>query len=95
MTGDVPKIDQKLAKLTDKIATCIADHGGLSAKSATLKLQFLVRTTGRAESVEIASKKSISDEAAQCVRTLLKGRSVGTPSDDPTGVTLTITLKPR
>ena len=95
MSGDVPKIDQKLSKLTDKIATCVADHGGLTARTGTLKLQFLVRVSGRAESIEISSKKSLSDEAATCIRTLFKGRNVGTPSDDPTGVSLTITFKPR
>jgi len=93
MSGDVPKIDQKLEKLSDKIAQCVADNGGLTAATGTLKVQFLVRVRGRAEGVEVVSSKGISDQAAECVRLLLKNRAVGTPSDDPVGVTVTFALK--
>lgn len=91
--GDVPNVDKRLQKLADGIATCVAEGGGLSSASGSLKLQFLVRERGRAEGVEILGAKGVSAGAQECVRLLLKNKPVGTPSSDPVGVTVTISLK--
>ena len=93
VNGDVPNVDKKLQKLSEGIAKCVADAGGLGAASGTVKLQFLVRARGKAEGVEILSAKGVSAAAQECVRLLLKNRSVGTPSSDPVGVNVTISLK--
>jgi hypothetical protein len=91
--GDVPKVEKSLSGLVTDIAKCVAEHGGLSGATGSLKVQFLVRARGRAEGVEVLSAKGIGAEAASCVRVLLKNRSVGAPSADPVGVTVTLTLK--
>lgn len=91
--GDVPKLDKALAKLTSGIATCVSEHGGLSAASGSMKVQFLVRARGRAEGVEILASKGVGKDAEECVRVLLKNRSVGAPSADPVGVTVSFVLK--
>lgn len=94
MSGDVPELEKKLPKILEGIAKCVADAGGLPGASGTLKVQFLVRARGRAEGVEVLTAKGLPDGAEACVRKLLKNRSVGAPSADPVGVTLTLTLKP-
>ncbi|MRG96477.1 hypothetical protein GF068_31815 [Polyangium spumosum] len=59
-------------------------------------MSFLVRVRGRAEGVEIESKKGVTEEAASCIRLLLKNKAVGAPSSDPVGVTVTFSLeRPR
>lgn len=92
--GDVPRAEKALTKAATDIATCVAEHGGLTAATGTLKIQFLVRNRGRAEGVEVLSSKGLSAEAASCVRVLLKNKPIGPPSADPVGVTVTISLKP-
>lgn len=94
MNGEVPNVSKRLEKLSGDIARCVADNGGLAGASGSMKLQFLVRMQGRAEGVEVLSAKGVSPEAQRCVRLLLKNKSVGTPSVDPVGVTVTLTLKP-
>jgi len=93
--GDVPHIDKPLRGARADIAKCVAEHGGLTGSSGMgmIKVQFLVRSRGRAEGVEIVSSKSVSPEAAACVRLALKNRAVGAPSADPVGVTVTFNLK--
>lgn len=93
--GDVPKAEKNLTgkKVLEAIAKCVADNGGLTAKTATLKVEFLVRARGKAEGVEV-KPTGVSEEAAKCVRAFLKNRSMGTPTADPTGVTAVYTLKP-
>jgi hypothetical protein len=93
--GEVPKAEKFLTSNSEKIAKCIAEHGGLTAPTGKLKLQFLVRARGRAEGVEILDAKGVRDEAADCVRVLLKNRVVGPPTADPVGVTVTLTLRPK
>jgi len=94
--GDVPKAEKNLTgkKVLEAIAKCVADNGGLTAKTATLKVEFLVRARGKAEGVEV-KPTGVSEEAAKCVRAFLKNRSMGTPTADPTGVTVVYTLKPN
>lgn len=92
--GDVPRAEKALTKAATDIAKCVADHGGLTAATGTLKVQFLVRNRGRAEGVEILSAKGLGEGAATCVRLLLKNKPIGPPSADPVGVTVTISLKP-
>ena len=92
--GQVTKVEKSLGKASAEIARCVAEHGGLTADAASLKVQFLVRSRGRAEGVEILAHKGVSGEAASCVRVALKNRAIGAPSADPVGVTVVITLKP-
>jgi hypothetical protein len=91
--GEVPKAEKFLNAQIEGITKCIATNGGLSAKKGSVKLSFLVRARGRAEGVEVASAKGISEDAAGCIRVLLKNRAVGAPSADPVGVTVTFTLE--
>ena len=92
--GEVPRAEKALTKAATDIAKCVAEHGGLTAATGTLKIQFLVRNRGRAEGVEILSAKGLSEGAASCVRVLLKNKPIGPPTADPVGVTVTISLKP-
>jgi hypothetical protein len=93
--GDVPKAEKNLTskKVLDAIAKCVSDAGGLTAKTGSLKVELLVRLRGKAEGVEV-TPTGVPQEAARCVRTLLKNRAVGTPTADPVGVTVIYTLKP-
>lgn len=91
--GDVPRVPKLLKGITSKISSCIADNGGLAGSTGSIKVQFLVRSRGRAEGVEVLSAKGISDAASGCVRLLLKNKAVGSPSADPVGVTVTFSLK--
>jgi hypothetical protein len=93
-SGDVPGAEKALTKVADGIGKCVADNGGLTRATGTLKIQFLVRARGRAEGVEVLSSQGISPEAAACVRQLLKNRNVGHPSSDPVGVTFVLNFKP-
>jgi hypothetical protein len=91
--GDVPRVPKILQGITGKIARCVADNGGLAGPTGSIKVQFLVRSRGRAEGVEILSAKGISASASGCVRLLLKNKAVGSPTADPVGVTVTFSLK--
>jgi hypothetical protein len=91
--GEVPKAEKFLNAQLEGIAKCVATNGGLEGKKGTVKLSFLVRARGRAEGVDIASAKGINDDAASCIRVLLKNKAVGAPSADPVGVTVTFTLE--
>jgi hypothetical protein len=55
-------------------------------------VEFLVRARGKAEGVEV-KPQGAPQAAAQCVRALLKNRTIGIPSADPTGVTVVYSLK--
>ncbi len=91
--GEVPKAEKFLSGQIEGITKCIATNGGLSVKKGSVKLSFLVRARGRAEGVEVAASKGITEEAGGCIRSLLKNRAVGAPSADPVGVTVTFTLE--
>ncbi len=91
--GEVPKAEKFLNAQIEGIGKCIATNGGLSAKKGSIKLSFLVRARGRAEGVEVASSKGITEAAEGCVRLLLKNRAVGAPSADPVGVIVTYSLE--
>lgn len=93
--GNAPRVEKNLSskKVLDSIAKCVADAGGLTGKNPTLKVEFLVRARGKAEGVEV-TPTGVSTEAAKCVQTLLKNRSVGVPDADPVGVTVVYSLKP-
>ncbi len=88
--GEVPRAEKALTKAATDIAKCVAEHGGLTAATGTIKVQFLVRNRGRAEGVEILSAKGLGPDAASCVRVLLKNKPIGPPTADPVGVTVTI-----
>ena len=87
MKGDVANLGRHLRKTLDPTAKCVADHGGMEAEVGELEIQFLVRSRGRAEGVEVLSSKGVGGAAASCVRKMLKNRWVGLPSEDPVGVT--------
>jgi hypothetical protein len=91
--GEVSRVERSLGKATGDLARCVAEHGGLSGDLGTVKVQFLVRSRGRAEGVEVLAAKGISAEASGCVRHLLKNKAIGAPTSDPVGVTVTITFK--
>ncbi|WP_437671343.1 hypothetical protein [Sorangium sp. So ce131] len=93
MNGDVPNVAKRLEKSSADIAKCVADNGGLTGAAGNIKLQFLVRVRGRAEGVEVLSSRGVTPEAERCIRQLLKNKPIGTPSADPVGVTVTLSLK--
>lgn len=93
--GEAPNAEKNLSskKVLEAIAKCVSDAGGLTAKTGSLKVELLVRARGKAEGVEV-KPQGVSEEAAKCVRTFLKNRSIGIPTADPTGVTVVYNLKP-
>ena len=91
--GEVTRVEKSLGKASGNLARCIADNGGLAGDSGSVKIQFLVRSRGRAEGVEVLAAKGVGAEAASCVRRLLKNRAIGAPSADPVGVTVVVTFK--
>jgi len=92
-SGDVPDVASSLNKHRGDIAQCVASHGGLTASSGSLEVQFLVRARGKAEGVGVNRRKAVSEDAGKCIRDLLKNKRVGAPSEDPVGVTVVIDLK--
>ena len=93
MNGDVPNVAKRLEKVAPDLAKCVADNGGLSGVSGSIKVQFLVRVRGRAEGVEILDSRGVTSDAQRCIRQLLKNKPIGTPSSDPVGVTVTLSLR--
>ncbi|WP_437924688.1 hypothetical protein WMF37_37535 [Sorangium sp. So ce291] len=93
MNGDVPNVAKRLEKVSTDLAQCVADNGGLSGATGSLKIQFLVRVRGRAEGVEILEARGVTPDAQRCIRQFLKNRPIGTPSADPVGVTVTLSLR--
>jgi hypothetical protein len=91
--GEVTKVEKSLGRASGELARCVADHGGLHGELGTVKLQFLVRSRGRAEGVEVLAAKGMSAEASGCVRHALKNKAIGAPTSDPVGVTVVITFK--
>lgn len=92
--GEVPRIDKALKSAANAIAKCVAAHGGLTGKSGSLKVQFMVRARGRAEGVEVLSAKGVGSEVAACVRVAVKNKPVGAPTAEPVGVTVSFSLTP-
>ncbi|WP_437875186.1 hypothetical protein [Sorangium sp. So ce513] len=93
MNGDVPNVAKRLEKVSPELAQCVADHGGLSGASGSIKIQFLVRVRGRAEGVEILEARGVTSDAQRCIRQFLKNRYIGSPTTDPVGVTVTLSLR--
>lgn len=93
--GEAPRAEKNLGsqKVLDAIAKCVSEAGGLPGKTGSFKVELLVRARGKAEGVEV-TPTGVPAESARCVRTLLKDRSLGVPTADPTGVTVIYTLKP-
>ncbi len=91
--GEVPRAEKFVNDQLEGIAKCVATNGGLEGKTGSVKVTFLVRARGRAEGVEVATRKGINDDAASCIRLLLKNKAVGAPSADPVGVTVTFKLE--
>ena len=92
--GQVTKVERSLSKASAELAGCVAEHGGITGDAGTMKVQFLVRSRGRAEGVEVLTSRGVSAEASACVRVLLKNKAIGAPSADPVGVTVVLTFKP-
>jgi hypothetical protein len=87
MGGEVKLVTKSLNKTLPLVAACVKGADGLDGTTGFFKVQFLVRDRGRAEGVEVLKRKGANKEAATCVRKMLKNRWVGTPSNDPVGVT--------
>lgn len=92
--GEVPRIEKALKSAANDIANCVAAHGGLTGKSGSLKVQFMVRARGRAEGVEVLAAKGVGSEVAVCVRLAVKNKPVGAPTAEPVGVTVSFSLTP-
>lgn len=88
--GKLPLAHKKLQAPKERYAKCIADHGGMSAASATASLKFLVRERARAEGVQVAEAKGMSREAAKCIADVVDRRWVGVP--DAPIVTVTVVI---
>ena len=54
-----------------------------------------MRAAGVAEGVDVLKVKGVSDDVKRCVRDAVQKKSIGTPSSDPVGVTVTIRLTPE
>lgn len=93
--GEIPKHEKTVAALMTGVAKCVTEHGGLTAKAGSLKLELLVRARGKAEGVEVRELKGAGPEAATCIRSFVRGRTIGTPTSDPVGVTVQIDLKKK
>ncbi len=91
--GEVTKVEKSIGRASGDLARCVAENGGLAGDAGSVKIQFLVRSRGRAEGVEVLAAKGVGAEAASCVRRLLKNKAIGAPSADPVGVTVTITFR--
>ena len=77
------------------MAECVATEGGLKSQSARLKVMFLVRARGRAEGLIVSSARNIPPKVVRCITKLIESQPVGTPSNDPVGVTALIELKEK
>jgi hypothetical protein len=95
INGEVPKVESFLAKMHQPVAQCVADHGGLGKTRGKVEIQFLVRLQGKAEGVEVLKREGVGEEAERCIRQAFKGKWVGTPTSDPTGVQFTYALERR
>lgn len=91
-SGDVANARTALERLSKKFKACIDDNGGLTGARGELELSFLVRAAGKAEGADVAKVKGIGDAAKKCVQDALKKKAIGTPSDDPIGVTVVLKL---
>jgi hypothetical protein len=89
--GTVPKVEAFLDKMKEAAAKCVADNGPVTTGS--IRIQFLVRLSGRAEGVDVQSATGVSEAAQHCVRDAFKHKQVGTPTADPTGVQFTYTFE--
>ena len=93
--GEVPKAGGALAKLSPKLEACVNDNGGLLAPQGHVKIQFLVRLSAIAEGASVLEAKGISPAAKRCLVDAIQRRSVGTPTADPVGVTVTLSLRAK
>src|SRR5690606_16283445 len=95
INGEVPKVESFLGKMHKPVAQCVADHGGVAKDRGKIEIQFLVRLQGKAEGVEVLKRDGVGEEAERCIRQAFKGKWVGTPTSDPTGVQFTYELERR
>lgn len=91
-TGEIKDLDKRLDANKEAIATCVADNGGLEADKGSIKIQFLVQGAGKAEGVDILKREAVSEAAGKCIKDHLNKRDIGTPSEEPIGVTVVIRL---
>jgi hypothetical protein len=90
--GSVPDVEAFLEKMKEATAQCLVDHAE-GAVRGSMRVQFLVRLSGRAEGVDVRSATGVSEAAQRCVRDAFKHKHVGTPTADPTGVAFTYTFE--
>lgn len=91
--GVVGRAQGSLKKMRAKMAECVDTEGGLKSKSARLKLLFLVRARGNAEGLIVSSARNIPPKVVRCITKLIDNQPIGSPSNDPVGVTALIELK--
>lgn len=83
----------KLGAPVDRYRACVVDNGGLEDTRGKVVISFLVQAArSRAEGVEVTRVVGVSQKAAQCMADVIDRRRVGTPSEETTGVQLTIEL---
>ncbi len=93
--GEVPNAKETLEKFSKAVVKCVDEGGGVGAKGATIKIQFLVRAKGIAEGIDVLDASGLGEKPGKCVRDVFKKKPIGTPSADPVGVTFTITFSAR
>jgi hypothetical protein len=93
--GVVGRAQRSLKNMRAKMAECADSEGGLKSKSARLKLLFLVRARGHAEGLIVSSARNIPPKVVKCITKLIENQPIGTPSNDPVGVTALIELKEK
>ena len=91
--GAVGHVQKFLENKTDAMEACVADNGGLHRPATRVKLMFLVRPRGIAEGMIISSARNVPPRVVSCVKKLIEHQHVGTPSNDPVGVTVLLELK--
>jgi len=83
----------KLGVPVDRYRACVVDNGGLEVARGKVIISFLVQAArSRAEGVEVTRVVGVSQKAGQCMADVIDRRRVGTPSEETTGVQLTIEL---
>jgi hypothetical protein len=92
--GEVPDVDRFLDKTRERVAACVAEHGGVEGQRGVLEMQLLVTVRSRAEGVEVLSSEGLRPAAARCVREALSGKWIGAPTADPVGVSFRYEFTP-
>ncbi len=91
--GDAPKAQAAVEKKLAELGKCVGDAGGLSGRAGSVRVQLLLRGSGRAEGVEVDQLKNVPSGASACLRNVLKKTPLGTPTADLVAVSFVLELK--